>query len=48
MLPPFVSHSTTSVAPASAAARIVFAAYSRIALPAVEEMLRVVDHFPAG
>ena len=35
-------------APASAAAWIVFSAYSRIGLPAVEEVLGVVDHFAAG
>ena len=47
-VPPLVSHRMTSFAPASAAARIVLAAYSGFACTAVEEMLGVVKHFASA
>ena len=44
-VPPLVSHSTSTSAPPSIAARSVSKPYSKSSLHAVEEVLGVVDHF---
>ena len=48
IVPPLVSHRTTRLAPASAAARMVLRGVFGIELPAVEEMFGIVDDFAAG